>query len=326
MWFFGFPPSPYIEPIAFAAWISALGYEAAKHTFNNEKRPLSIEGELETARQIQSSILPDQIPTVAGLSIAASYHPMSAVAGDYYQFLQLESRGLGVLVADVSGHGVPAALIASMIKVAMQSVACFASDPGRVLHDLNRILTPELRGRLISAGYLWIDTGRNTARYSAAGHPPLLHWRGKTGDLLQIESNGLLFGVAQENEYPEVTLTLDSGDRLLIYTDGLVEPENARGESFGDRQLERILSGSRILPPSELSKLLLSELRGWQPGSISQQDDITLVVVDVLQEVAGGRSPGRRKDWVSQELQSPGTGLRPWDGEPALSEVERSRS
>jgi sigma-B regulation protein RsbU (phosphoserine phosphatase) len=282
MWFFGFPPAPYIEPVAFSAWFFAIGYEAARHTFDNERRLLSIESELETARQIQFSILPDRIPDVDGLRIAASYNPMSAVAGDYYQFLQPNDRQVGVLVADVSGHGVPAALIASMIKVAMQSAAAFAPNPDELLHSMNRILTPELRGRLTSAAYLWIDTESCTARYSAAGHPALLHWSAACGELLRIESNGLIFGVESEFEYPARNVPFCPGDRFLVYTDGLIEPENAHGVPFGDRQLEAVLHENRALPATDLSRELLSALQSWQPASLAQQDDITLVVVDAL--------------------------------------------
>ena len=282
MWFFGVPPPPYVEPLAFGAWITAVGFEAARHTFDNEKRLLIIEGELETARQIQSSVLPDCVPTVSGLRIAASYNPMSAVAGDYYQFLQMDDHRVGVFVADVTGHGVPAALIASMIKVAMQSVASFSADPGQVLHNLNQILTPELRGRLTSAAYLWIDTDDHIARYSAAGHPALLQWHASRGELLHIESNGPLFGVASEFDYPVCDVAFSAGDRFLVYTDGLVEPENARGEPFGDRQLERILSGNRKLEAPAMAGKLLSALRIWQPASVAQQDDITLVLVDAV--------------------------------------------
>lgn len=231
----GYRADFWIEPPAFVFWVFALGYVAAERVFANERRLLSIESELETSRQIQFSILPSGVPKVKNVRIAASYDPMSAVAGDFYQFIQVDPFRVGVLLADVSGHGVPAALISSMIKVATQSVAVFANDPAQVLRGLNRILSTELRGQLTSAAYFWIDTEGHTARYAAAGHPPLLCWKNARGELERIESNGLLFGVRDDCEYPVCNLTVESGDRFLIYTDGLVEPENARGESFGDR-------------------------------------------------------------------------------------------
>jgi sigma-B regulation protein RsbU (phosphoserine phosphatase) len=220
---------PMVDSLGFAALLFSLGYVALEIVFTNEHRLLSIETELETARQIRSSILPASVPEVESLRIAASYHPMTAVAGDFYQFVQRDNQHLGILVADVSGHGIPAALISSMIKVAMQSAAVFADDPSQVLGGLNRILSAELRGQLTSAAYLWIDTEKHSARYSAAVHPPLLCWRDARGELQPIESNGLLFGVAQNSEYPVCTLAVEPRDRFLIYTDGLVEPENARG-------------------------------------------------------------------------------------------------
>jgi sigma-B regulation protein RsbU (phosphoserine phosphatase) len=273
---------PLVDSLGFAALLFSLGYAALEIVSNNERRLLSIETELETARQIQSSILPASVPELANFRIAASYHPMTAVAGDFYQFIHVDGRRVGVLVADVSGHGVPAALIASMIKVAMQSVVASADDPAQVLRSLNRILSTELRGRLTSAAYLWMDGETRSARYSAAGHPPLLCWRNSRGELQHIESNGLLFGVAPDCEYPVRSLTVEPGDRFLTYTDGMIEPENAEGEPFGDRQLEKVVRANRSQPASELSQQLLTELRQWQPPATSQQDDITLIVVDVL--------------------------------------------
>jgi len=102
---------------------------------------------------------------------------MTAVAGDFYWFIAVDPTRAGFLVADVSGHGVPAALIASMIKVAMQSVVPCADDPGAVLRGLERALSGQLRGQYVSAAYLWLDTESRKALYSAAGHPPLLRWR-----------------------------------------------------------------------------------------------------------------------------------------------------
>lgn len=275
-------PPRYAEPVAFAVWILALGYVAVERTFENERRLLAIESELETARQIQFSILPASVPSVSNLRIAAAYQPMSAVAGDFYQFIQVDPHCVGVLVANVSGHGVPAALISSMIKMAMQSVAAHANDPAQVLRSLNRILSPELRGQLISAAYLWIDTQTYCARYSAAGHPPLLCWRNARAELEQIESNGLLFGVTPDSDFPVCTIALHPSDRLLLYTDGMTEAESAAGEAFGDGQLEKVVRSNRLEPASNLLRQMLSELRSWQPTSVPQQDDITVIVMDVL--------------------------------------------
>ncbi len=290
---FGVQPPDFIEPVTFAVWVTAIGYEAAKHTFDKERRLLALDTELETARQIQSSILPDYVPSVAGVRIAATYRPMSAVAGDFYQFLDVDDHRMGILVADVSGHGVPAALIASMIKVAMQSAVSSACSPAQVLGHLNRILTPELKGRLTSAAYLWVDTEVGYARYSAAGHPPLLHWKATECQLYPVECNGLLFGVANDYAYPECELRLDCGDRLLLYTDGLVEPENAQGESFGDRELGHVVKASQALVASDMADRLLAALNKWQPRSAAQQDDITLVVVDIV-ELAVAEGVSRR--------------------------------
>lgn len=291
---------PLVNSLGFAALLFALGYVALEILFTNERRLLSIETELETARQIQSSILPASVPEIANLRIATSYCPMTAVAGDFYHFIRTDDDHLGILVADVSGHGVPAALISSMLKVAMQSVVGFADDPARLLGGLNRILSSEASGQIMSAAYLWIDTLAQSARYSAAGHPPLLCWRTGNGEIERIESNGLLFGISPDADYPVCTVAMEPSDRFLLYTDGVTETENAAGEAFGDRRLEQVVRAHPLQPAAELSRQLLAELRTWRSAGADrqdkgqqrngrhdqdedQQDDITLIVVDVLE-------------------------------------------
>jgi len=271
-----------VTALGFTVLLLSFGYVALEMTVTNERRLLSIDKELEIARQLQFSILPANVPEVPSLRIAASYLPMTAVAGDFYQFVRIDQHRVGFLVADVSGHGVPAALIASMIKVAMHSADGYAQDPSEVLRCLGNTLSGELRGQFVSAAYLWIDSETRTARYSAAGHPPLLHWRAADGTLTRIESNGLLFGVPLNSDYPACNIGLASGDRLLLYTDGFTEPENAAGESFGDRRLEQVLRENQSQPAPELAERLLAQLCAWQPAGLTQQDDITLIVIDVV--------------------------------------------
>src|ERR1700739_418959 len=190
----------FLDYLAFAAFLLSFGYVAVQIAFANERRLLSIENELAVARQLQFSILPTTIPDVRDLRIACAYRPMTAVAGDFYEFIPIDQKQAGFLVADVTGHGVPAALIASMIKVAMQSVVTCAHDPREVLCGLNRILFAQLHDQFVSAAYLWLDTGNRRGLYSAAGHPPLLRWRG--GRVECVESHGLLFWVIPGPHYP----------------------------------------------------------------------------------------------------------------------------
>jgi sigma-B regulation protein RsbU (phosphoserine phosphatase) len=272
---------PFLEPVAFALFVFAQGWVAAQKVVADERRLLSIQNELAVAREIQASILPGGVPELARLRVSAAYRPMAAVAGDFYWFIAVDPHRAGFLVADVSGHGVPAALIASMVKVAMQSVVPCADDPQAVLRGLARALSGQLHGQFVSAAYLWLDTDGRRALYSAAGHPPLLRWR--LGKLERIESNGLLFGVRPDHDdYPVCAMPVQPRDRFLLYTDGLTEPENAQGDSFDDARLEEVVRENQGRPPSDLSDALLAELGRWQPASTAQQDDITLIVIDVL--------------------------------------------
>ena len=188
---------------------------------------------LAIAREIQASILPSDSPELKNLRVAAAYCPMTAVAGNFYEFIPR------LPVGRRDGHGVPAALIAAMIKVAMQSVVACAHDPREVLRGLNGVLLAQLRTQLVSAAYLWLDTENRSALYSAAGHPPLLHCR--EGKLERIESNGLLLGVLPNSDYPLCDMPVLPGDRFLLYTDGVIEPENALGHSFGEHKLEQVV-------------------------------------------------------------------------------------
>jgi phosphoserine phosphatase RsbU/P len=265
---------------AFAVLLFSFGYIGIQIALASEHRLLSIENELAIARDIQASILPGSRPELKNLRVAAAYQPMTDVAGDFYEFISVDPNGTGFLVADVTGHGVPAALIAAMIKVAIQSVIPHAHDPSKVLCGLNRILCTQLHSQLVSAAYLWVDTERRIAKYSAAGHPPLLLWR--DGKLERVECNGLLLGVFPDSDYPFFEIPIQLGDRFVLYTDGVIETQNASGDSFGDHRFEQVVCDNNSRQPTELLDQLLAEIRQWQPATATQHDDITLIVVDVV--------------------------------------------
>src|SRR5262249_32114832 len=192
-----------------------------------------INKELEIARSIQSSILPKTIPAHAGLEIAARYVPMSAVAGDFYDFLPVDDKRLGILVADVTGHGVPAALIASMLKVAFVGQTAHAHDPALVLTGLNRALCGKFEEHFVTAAYLFVNLERAVLRYAAAGHPPQLLAPGRSTSVVELAEGGLMLGLFPEAEYSYAEMPIASGSRCLLFTDGLLESANSAQEEFG---------------------------------------------------------------------------------------------
>ena len=271
-----------VEPIGFLAFVFSLGYLVAHRIFAKEESLFAIQKELEIAEQIQASILPREVPRLAGVEIAARYLPMSAVAGDFYDFLTLEGHQLGILVADVTGHGVPAALIASMLKVAFAAQTAHAQNPERVLIGLNQALCGKFEEHFVTAAYLYADLDAKIVRYAGAGHPPLLLGSRSNGETRSIEQNGLFLGMFPEAAYSSIEIPLQQDDRYVLYTDGLPESTNAKGEEFGLARCKQFLASHSRLPAAALADELLSEIARWSARSSghTQEDDMTLIVVD----------------------------------------------
>jgi sigma-B regulation protein RsbU (phosphoserine phosphatase) len=277
------------EPLAFAAFLVALGRVLALRTVKNEQRLGELDKELEIARRIQLSILPREMPAMRRVSVAARYVPMTAVAGDFYEFLQIDSQRLGILIADVSGHGVPAALIASMVKIATAAQLPHADDPARVLQGMNETLCGKLQGQFVTAAYVFLDLEGQTMRYAAAGHPPLLVRRAASEQVEEIVENGLVLGLVSAATYTCVERNVTQGDRFILYTDGLLEASNANDEQFGDQRARNMLVNSSGLGTEECATWLMDELARWAgyANGRPQEDDLTVIVVDVRDEAAG---------------------------------------
>jgi phosphoserine phosphatase RsbU/P len=244
---------------------------------------LSIQKELETARQIQMSILPSEIPKIEGLDIAARYVPMASVAGDFYDFIVVDEKHIGILVADVSGHGMPAALIASMLKIALSAQAERAADPAQVLLGLNEALCGKFQHHYVTAAYLFVDTAKRTLTYAGAGHPPLLLWGGATEGVRAVEENGLFLGKFEFATYSSVELPLQPGDWGLLYTDGISETTNPAGIEFGTERFREFLATEQNTSADHFANRLLEELSHWSARGEGEDldDDITLVALHV---------------------------------------------
>ncbi len=244
---------------------------------------LTVQKELETARQIQLSILPSEIPKTEGLDIAARYVPMAAVAGDFYDFIVVDEKHIGILVADVSGHGMPAALIASMLKIALSAQGTHAADPAQVLLGLNQALCGKFQHHYVTAAYLFVDMQKRTLTYAGAGHPPLLLREGSSKGVRNVVENGLFLGRFPFATYSSLELPLKAGDRVLLYTDGISETTNPAGIEFGTECLKQFLAVEQSTSADHFAGQLLEELSRWSARGSGEDldDDITMVAIHV---------------------------------------------
>jgi sigma-B regulation protein RsbU (phosphoserine phosphatase) len=243
---------------------------------------VEINTELEMARQIQLSILPSSTPKITGMDIVARYIPMTSVAGDFYDFIVVDERHVGILIADVSGHGLPAALIASMLQVALTAQARHVSEPGKVLAGLNQALCGKFQNNFVTAAYVYVDLEKNIMKYGGAGHPPLLLWRKSTGSASQLLENGLVMGQFEEATYDSLQVPVEAGDRFVLYTDGILETSNPAQEEFGTDRFMKFMETNNRLPAGPFADALLLELARWleQPPGEGHKDDISLLAVD----------------------------------------------
>ena len=272
-----------VEPYGFLTLVICLSYVTARRVITDERQLLSLTDEMRAAARIQEAILPEKLPSLPNVQLAVRYAPMTAIAGDLYDFPTVGPNGMSVLMADVLGHGVPAALIASMVKVAVSTQVKLDSKPANVIAGLNSILSAEAREQYVTAVYLCIDVVNRVGRYSAAGHPPPLLWRRRKRELEVLGETGLLLGVRPNEAYADSEFCFEIGDRLLLYTDGLTDPEDAAGESFGDAALPAFFCEKQDLEAEEFVDLLLKAALDWSGnGTGSQQkDDITILVIDL---------------------------------------------
>ena len=233
--------------------------------------------ELEEARRIQRKLLPSVIPEIDGCEIATSWQPASGVGGDCFDAIQFGPARVALSIADVVGKGIPAALLMSNLQAAVRAFATDALQPGALCHQVNRILCGNIaEGRFISFFYCTVDVEHGTLTYSNAGHypPVLVH---ADGSVERLEAGGAVLGVFGDGAYDQAQVAFGSGDRLILFTDGITEARNGDDEDFGDDRLVALAVEHRSCNAPALQARLTEAVSVFAGGRF--QDDATLIVL-----------------------------------------------
>lgn len=247
-----------------------------------------LQAELDLAHSIQQKLLPSASPRIAGLDIAGANQPATETSGDYFDYVSLPDGRLAVLIADVTGHGLGAALVMTAARAFVRALCGTETDPGRILGLGNNLLEKDLDGgNFLSLCFAAFDPKSGTLQYTSAGHDPPLVYRPGDGQFAELESTGPLLGIVADVEFgvsPPLPLAAD--DILLFMTDGLFECMDARDESLGKDRLKEVLRAQAEQPAAQILAALLETANVWTGGA-PPRDDITLVVVKIGQGWGG---------------------------------------
>ncbi len=256
-----------------------------KNSTKLRKRLDVLDNELKIAGEIQTDILPQSPPKMKELGIAVRYQPMHEVGGDFYQFDLLEEKLLAVLLADVTGHGIPAAMVSSMLEVIYYFSRGYAREPEQMLDSINRVMCRYSHGILLTANYLCIDLKRMTLTQSNAGHKAVLVWRKRTGELFVNKSVGRPAGVFTDSVYTAFSIPLEIGDRIIMHTDGITDSISREDTVRADeifRDLVRQYQDSNAEEFADRVMAVAKELSKDSPDA-GLKDDATLIVLDILE-------------------------------------------
>lgn len=256
-------------------------------------REVELEAYNRSATFIQKSLLPKQFPKSDCFNFAVCFHPCEKVGGDLYHVLQLDERTIMAYLLDISGHGVPSAMVSVAVS---QSLSVHTGQiikphidkppyyrigcPAEVLGALDTEYPYERFEKFFTICYLLIDLATGELRYSNAGHPPplMLH---RDGGVASLYQGGTIIGMGMDIPFEEGVIQLQKGDRVYLYTDGVTEYQNLRGEMFGFERLQSYLAARRELDLQRSCNELISELRSYG-GAESQQDDVTILGLEYL--------------------------------------------
>ncbi len=243
-----------------------------------------IQQELQVAALIQQTLLPKELPSIPGWNVDAFYRPARAVGGDFYDFVHIDDRRLGVVIGDVTDKGVPAALVMATSRSMLRAAALRHTSPADVLADVNENLVPEIPPAMfVTCLYAIIDTEVGEVVFANAGHN--LPYVRTSGGVLELRATGMPLGLMPGMTYEETTYRFADGDLMVLTSDGITEAHNPEGEMYGfARLMGRVGTRSR---DDDMVNSLVGDLESWTGSGWEQEDDITLVVVRRTASAAG---------------------------------------
>ena len=240
----------------------------------------ALEQEKQMARKIQLGLLPKSIPPIPGYEIATAWQPADTVAGDYFDVLSLNNHAVGLCIADVSGHGLPAALLMSNLQAGVKLLATYDTAPVALCKKLNQLVCSNVaEGNFITFFYGLLDTATQSLVYVNAGHnqPLLLH---RDGKISHLDKGGIPLGLEASRQYQQAEVKLCAGDRLVLFTDGLIECINFKDEVFGQERLLALLSEHCQLNADGLKNLVIEAVAEFCQSIYL--DDLTLMVMAMV--------------------------------------------
>lgn len=257
---------------------AAVGIENAR-LYTQEMQQRITNHELETARTIQKSFLPQSTPHLPGWDIAAFWRPMREVAGDFYDFYTLPDGRLAVVIADVSGKGVPGALFMALSVTVLRFAMGMNFAPGELLDRANQAIIANQQSRMFATAFVgYLDPDSGELQFASAGHNPPLLYRAATGRCETLTALGVAMGLFKEAEYAEGMVTLADRDVLVLYTDGITEVIDAQEQEFGEERLEELVTQHAARPAQELAGRIIQAAADFAQDQGSF-DDETLVVI-----------------------------------------------
>jgi phosphoserine phosphatase RsbU/P len=240
-----------------------------------------LEGQLEVARQVQLELLPAKDPQLEGYDISAYNFPTEEVSGDYYDWVKIYDDQIGLVIADVSGKGVPAALLMAFLRASLRAATHIGYSPHISMAKVNYLLWESIeRNQFVTAFYGILDVTNKTLSYTNAGHNPPLRLD-KDGKASFIDRGSLPLGMFRDTRYHEYYLTTEPGEVLVLYTDGVTEAQNRHGEEFGRDRLAEAVIANRHLGARELITAVQKVVIEWTDG-LGATDDVTFFVIKAL--------------------------------------------